>query len=171
LGSPARSPGTTFVTPQPEPDFTAWGPSRQPPFRFGATITLFCLPLSLGPQAACTASPEVSLHRQPSASRKLLFQPLTDSDTMKPVASALALTLAALPMLAFAGAKCPTHPKNEWMKPEEARAKLESEGYKIKKFKVDRECYEIYGRNKEGKKVEIYFDTKTLDIVKAEIDD
>ena len=31
-----------------------------------------------------------------------------------------------------------------------------AQGYKIKKFKVDGNCYEIYGHNKEGKKVEIY---------------
>ncbi|HKU71482.1 MAG TPA: PepSY domain-containing protein, partial [Burkholderiales bacterium] len=35
--------------------------------------------------------------------------------------------------------------------------------------KVDGDCYEIYGTNKEGKKVEIYFDTKSLAVVKSEI--
>lgn len=82
----------------------------------------------------------------------------------------LASLLAGLAGTAFAGAKCTAHPKAEWMKQEDAKAKLESQGYKIKKFKVDGSCYEIYGHNKEGKKVEIYFDTKTLDIVKAEIE-
>ena len=42
--------------------------------------------------------------------------------------------------------------------------------YKIAKFKVDGNCYEIYGTNKDGKKVEIYFDTRSLDVVKAEIE-
>ena len=42
------------------------------------------------------------------------------------------------------------------------------QGYKIDKFKIDGNCYEIYG-SEDGKKVEIYFDTKTLDIVKSEI--
>ncbi|TFV92779.1 PepSY domain-containing protein [Oxalobacteraceae bacterium OM1] len=78
--------------------------------------------------------------------------------------------LLALSNAAFAAAKCTAHPKEEWMKPEDARAQLESAGYKIKKFKVDGQCYEIYGHNKEGKKVEIYFDTKTLDIVKANVE-
>ncbi|NKJ51135.1 hypothetical protein CIC12_31335 [Burkholderia sp. SG-MS1] len=71
---------------------------------------------------------------------------------------------------AFAKADCVAHPKSEWMKESDARAQLEGQGYKIKKFKVDDNCYEIYGHNKEGKKVEIYFDTKTLDVVKSEID-
>ncbi|SNS30842.1 hypothetical protein SAMN06265795_102146 [Noviherbaspirillum humi] len=82
----------------------------------------------------------------------------------------LASLLIALSGSAFAAAKCAAHPKSEWMKQEDAKAKLEAEGYKIRKFKVDGNCYEIYGHNKEGKKVEIYFDTKTLDVVKAEVE-
>ena len=71
---------------------------------------------------------------------------------------------------AFAKADCTAHPKSEWMKESDARAQLEGQGYKIKKFKVDGNCYEIYGKNKDGKKVEIYYDTKTLDVVKSEIE-
>ena len=82
----------------------------------------------------------------------------------------LSLALLAFAGSAFASAKCTSHPKDEWMKQADAKAKLEADGYKIKKFKVDGNCYEIYGHNKEGKKVEIYFDTKTLDVVKSEIE-
>lgn len=89
---------------------------------------------------------------------------------MKKSIWAVALALTALPLSALAGAKCEAHPKSEWIKEEDARAKLLEQGYKIRKFKVDGQCYEIYGWNKDGKKVEIYFDTKTLDIVKAEIE-
>jgi len=71
---------------------------------------------------------------------------------------------------AFAGADCPRYPKSEWMSEADAKAKIAAQGYKISKFKVDDNCYEIYGTNKEGKKVEIYFDAKTLAVVKAEID-
>lgn len=83
----------------------------------------------------------------------------------------LALCVAlAVSGTAFAKADCPAHPKSEWMKESDARAQLEAEGYNIKKFKVDGNCYEIYGHNKAGKKVEIYYDTKTLAVVKSEID-
>jgi hypothetical protein len=51
----------------------------------------------------------------------------------------------------------------------EARSKIEAQGYKIQKFKVDGNCYEIYGTNKDGKRAEVYFDAKNLDVVKAEI--
>lgn len=80
-----------------------------------------------------------------------------------------ALVVAALPAAAFAGANCKANPKAEWMSEADAKAKLVAQGYKIDKFKVDGNCYEIYGSNKDGKKVEIYFDTKTLDVVKAEV--
>ncbi|MBM5571548.1 MULTISPECIES: PepSY domain-containing protein [Deefgea] len=81
-----------------------------------------------------------------------------------------AVATVAASSLSFASAKCTPHPKAEWMKEADAKAKIEGMGYKIKKFKTSGECYEIYGHNKEGKKAEVYFDTKTLDIVKSEID-
>ena len=80
------------------------------------------------------------------------------------------VTLAVFSAGAFAGAKCQKHPKNEWMSEPDAKAKIEAQGYKIRKFKVDGNCYEIYGTNKDGKKAEVYFDTKTLAVVKAEIE-
>lgn len=82
---------------------------------------------------------------------------------------AAALLLAA-PVLAFAKADCKAYPKEEWMKPDDAKAKIQAQGYTIRKFKVDGNCYEIYGKDKDGKKVEIYYDAKTLDVVKSEVE-
>ena len=87
---------------------------------------------------------------------------------MKKLAAALTLCFFA-PAAAFAAANCPKYPKAEWMPEGEAKAKIEAMGYKIGKFKVDGNCYEIYGHNKEGKKAEVYFDAKTLGIIKSEI--
>ena len=80
-----------------------------------------------------------------------------------------AVVAATLPTAAFAGANCKATPKADWMSEADAKAKLVAQGYKIDKFKIDGNCYEIYGSNKDGKKVEIYFDTKTLEVVKAEV--
>lgn len=67
----------------------------------------------------------------------------------------------------FAGPKCTDEKKETWQKEEDFQKKLTSDGYKIKKFKVtDGNCYEIYGWNKAGKKVEIYFNPISGDIVK-----
>ena len=84
------------------------------------------------------------------------------------IATVAALAVA-LPTAAFAGANCKANPKAEWMSEADAQAKLVAQGYKIDKFKIDGNCYEIYGTNKDGKKVEVYFDTKSLDVVKTEI--
>lgn len=72
---------------------------------------------------------------------------------------------------AFAGAQCTAHPKAQWLKEADFKKQLEGQGYQIKTFKVSGNCYEIYGKNKDGKKVEIYFDTVSGKPVKSEIDD
>ena len=83
----------------------------------------------------------------------------------------IAAALLLVPSLALADAKCVANPKAEWKSEAQARAKFVGEGYKISKFKVSGDCYEIYGFDRNGKKVEIYFDTKTLKVVKQETDD
>lgn len=89
---------------------------------------------------------------------------------MKLIAYSLLLAMGLLGSnAAFAAADCKSYPKEEWASEDTLKEALEAEGYTIKKFKVDGNCYEMYGRNKEGKKVEIYFDMKTLAIVKAEV--
>lgn len=79
----------------------------------------------------------------------------------------LLLTLISNHVLA--SADCPAYLKEEWASEDTLKKALADEGYSVKKFKVDGNCYEIYGRNKDGEKVEIYFDMKTLAIVKAEV--
>ena len=45
----------------------------------------------------------------------------------------------------------------------------QAQGYEINKFKITSgQCYEIYGKNQAGKKVEIYFDPVSGKIVKQE---
>ncbi|MBS1175514.1 MAG: hypothetical protein H6R05_1645 [Burkholderiaceae bacterium] len=61
---------------------------------------------------------------------------------------------------------CIAYPKNEWMNETDAKAKLIELGYKAKTFEVTGNCYEMYGFDKDGKKAEVYFDAKTMAIVK-----
>jgi hypothetical protein len=50
-------------------------------------------------------------------------------------------------------------PKESWKPEASFKKELEGQGYQIKTFKVTKgNCYEIYGTDKAGKKVEIYFD-------------
>ncbi len=66
----------------------------------------------------------------------------------------------------FAKKSCTDKPKTEWMSEADFKKKVETEGYKIRKFKQPGTCYEIYGQNKEGKEVEIYFNPVDGSIVK-----
>lgn len=82
----------------------------------------------------------------------------------------LSLTLAA-PM-AFAGPECTTADKAQWQDQAAFQENLKSQGYEIKKFKVTSgNCYEIYGWDKDRKKVEIYFDPVSGSAVKSKIKD
>ena len=73
----------------------------------------------------------------------------------------LAPLLIALSSAAFAGPTCNV-PQDKWMKEADFKKGLEAQGYQIKTFKVSKgKCYEIYGFDKAGKKVEIYFDPVT----------
>jgi hypothetical protein len=58
---------------------------------------------------------------------------------------------------AFAKKTCTDQPKEKWMSVESFKSKVEADGYKIRKFKQPGSCYEIYGTDKDGKNVEIYF--------------
>ena len=70
------------------------------------------------------------------------------------------LAAAALPFagLAVAGPQCTEAPESEWVGEGAMKQNLVDQGYTIDRFKVtDGNCYEIYGEDKEGVKVEIYF--------------
>lgn len=74
-------------------------------------------------------------------------------------------------MTAFAETQCMAYPEKEHIPEAKFQEQLKQQGYQIKRFKVSKgNCYEIYGKNKQGQKVEIYFDAKTGKVVKSEID-
>lgn len=82
---------------------------------------------------------------------------------MKKFVAAAALIVVA--SAAFAGPSCAV-PEAQWMKEADFKAKLTAQGYQIKTFKVSKgQCYEIYGFDKAGKKVEIYFDPATAAVL------
>ena len=86
-------------------------------------------------------------------------------------------TLIALMLLigsstAFAATQGTTADKSTWQDQEKFQAQLKEQGYKINKFKVTKgNCYEIYGLDKDGRKVEIYHDPVSGKAVKSEYHD
>ena len=106
--------------------------------------------------------------RRESGPRRHIF-PCTEEDyTMRKL---LLLSLALASPLTFAATQCTTADKSQWQDQDKFQADLKAQGYEINKFKVtDGNCYEIYGHNKDGKKVEIYFDPVSGDAVKSNVE-
>jgi hypothetical protein len=81
------------------------------------------------------------------------------------------LTLATAALLALAGSTAafavPTCnvDKAEWQTEQALRDKLVAQKWTIKNIKIDNGCYEVYGKNDKGERVEIYFNPKTLEPV------
>ncbi len=115
--------------------------------------------------AACGGSDKAESKPAPAAA------PAPAATTAAPTTSTTAVaTPAATPAPTVALAKdkngCPAYPKDQWMSEADAKAKIAEMGYKVKTFEVTGNCYEIYGHDKDGNKAEVYFDAKTLAIVK-----
>ncbi len=84
----------------------------------------------------------------------------------------LLLSLALTSPLAFAGPDCTTADQAQWQDQAKFQENLQAQGFDIKKFKVTKgNCYEIYGWDKDRKKVEIYFDPVSGKAVKTKIED
>lgn len=79
--------------------------------------------------------------------------------------------LAFASQAAFAKTECTTVDKAQWQDQTKFQEDLKAQGYEIKKFKVTGgNCYEIYGFDKDKRKVEIYFDPVSGKAVKTELE-
>ncbi|AHG40178.1 signal peptide protein [Pseudomonas syringae CC1557] len=82
----------------------------------------------------------------------------------------LLISLLLASPLALAGPQCTTAEKSQWQDQAKFQEQLKAQGYEISKFKVtDGNCYEIYGFDKDKRKVEIYHDPVSGKAVKTEI--
>ncbi|MBS1960463.1 MAG: PepSY domain-containing protein [Bdellovibrionales bacterium] len=82
------------------------------------------------------------------------------------IATLMTSTMLLTGGLAHAAKNCTDEPKSKWMSIEEFKKQKKAEGYKIRKFKQPGTCYEIYGTDKDGNDVEIYFNPVDGSIVK-----
>lgn len=82
--------------------------------------------------------------------------------------AAVALALSAP---AFATGACPIKdagPKSEWQDKDLLEKKLVAAGWQIRRIKIDAQCYEVYGVDSKGQRVESYFHPKTLEPAQAQ---
>ena len=58
---------------------------------------------------------------------------------------------------------CDSGSSDTWQTQDDLKAKLEAEGWQVRKTKIDEGCYEVYGTTPEGQRVEAYFDPVTFE--------
>ena len=83
-------------------------------------------------------------------------------------------SLIALSAAAVAGPTCTNEPQAKWLTEAQMTDKFKQLGYNdnVKKLHVSKgSCWEIYGHDKAGKKVEVYFHPITGAIVEANYKD
>jgi len=83
-------------------------------------------------------------------------------------------SLCALSGAAVAGPTCTDEPQTRWLTEAQMRQKVQTLGYSddVKKLHVSKgRCWEIYGHDKTGKKIEVYFHPISGAIVQATVKD
>ena len=56
-------------------------------------------------------------------------------------------------------------PQAEWQTKDAVTKKFEGDGWKVSNIKIKEGCYEVYGKDKDGKKQEVFVDPKSFEIV------
>lgn len=87
----------------------------------------------------------------------------------------LILTMTALTVVAgstvvaFAAPACTAAPQSKWMTEVAMKKMIADKGFTIKEFKISGSCYEFYGKSKDGKRAEIYYNPVDGSVVKQKL--
>lgn len=74
------------------------------------------------------------------------------------IKSLVIMALSAASFSVFASSdddSCTKEPKSAWMSAKDVQAMYEKQGYNVRRIKTEGSCYEIYTKDKDGKKVEL----------------
>ncbi|WP_299365426.1 PepSY domain-containing protein [uncultured Paracoccus sp.] len=78
--------------------------------------------------------------------------------------------LAALPGVAWADDDCFV-PMAGWQPRDAVQRLAEENGWTVRRIKIDDGCYEIDGRDTEGRRIEVTVHPATLDVIELEYED
>jgi hypothetical protein len=88
------------------------------------------------------------------------------------VLSALAVCAAATAANASDPSRaCTTAPQSQWRKIADLQAKVEEQGYKVRKAKLKKACGELYAVDKSGERIELFVDPTNAKIVETKKDE
>ncbi len=82
---------------------------------------------------------------------------------------ALAIAAVLIPVSAFASTECTKEPMEKWLPEKEVKSRVEKAGFTVQRIKRDNSCYEVKGKRKDGKRVELYVNPVDASIVKEEV--
>ncbi len=84
----------------------------------------------------------------------------------------MALAFAILPGAALAHGfdNCTPEPKEKWKPQAEAEATATAAGYTVTKSRIDGSCYEVYAKDKDGKKFELFYNPVSLELMHKQDD-
>ena len=89
---------------------------------------------------------------------------------LKGAVRVLAAAAIAGPALAHGFDDCTKEAKDKWKPQAEAEAAATAAGYTVTKSKVEGSCYEVYAKDKDGKKFELFYNPVDLQLVKKQDD-
>jgi hypothetical protein len=89
---------------------------------------------------------------------------------LKSVLVTLAATAVSGAALAHGFDDCTKEAKEKWKPQAEAEAAATAAGYTVTKSKVEGSCYEVYVKDKDGKKFELFYNPVDLQLVKKHDD-
>jgi hypothetical protein len=88
------------------------------------------------------------------------------------VLSALAVCAAATAANASDPSRaCTSAPEAQWLKIADLQAKVEEQGYKVRKAKLKKACGELYAVDKSGERIELFVDPTNAKIVETKKDE
>lgn len=87
------------------------------------------------------------------------------------LAAAVACAAATSASAGDASRACTTAPESQWLKIADIQAKVEAQGYQVRKAKLKKGCGEIYATDKAGQRVELFVDPTDAKIVQTKKDD
>ncbi|PWE31275.1 PepSY domain-containing protein [Maritimibacter sp. 55A14] len=90
---------------------------------------------------------------------------------MKKILTALAI-ISLLPVgAALADDDDCSAPRDQWQSREAAMQLAQQKGWTVRDFEIDDGCYEIKGRDADGREIEVKLDPATLQVVEMDYDD
>lgn len=70
-----------------------------------------------------------------------------------------------------AATACPTAPRDQWLSDTVLTEKAKGLGYDVRSITAEDGCLEAYAIDKDGKRVEVYLDPATGDVVRVKAND